>query len=368
VTKKVTQATFLDIPHAVKGESVQAVHIHEVWVNDFVDKQDDDNSYRQMLLSGEINFPRVDKPLKFIKLDLQGDIRPTLASAWAKTYKSSFTEDLKAACVKAIKTTATRLRTAIKNNVKDIRLHKKFHHEERELLPPLLDLPTHSKGFTDAQKKKTAAATKQATQAQQHFHTLPKAAPLPVQPGPPIKASVVQPKKAFRKAWVEVEHCLDKAKDAATVNNDVDLKFVGQTAFQIAQHCASKEWVETHTMELETDEARAKVKVFEFGEAVKKVLRLGGVKLDKKFLMEVYPQHFSVRNFVCNMFIIMFELHKLLINMWRMQVAMPSPYARGSLAASPGYVDPTQMPMTQAQWIGMGADFVSHSFFACTIF
>ena len=94
-------------------------------------------------------------------------------------------------------------------------------------------------------------------------------------------------------------------------------------------------------MELETDEARAKVKVFQFGEAVKKVLRLGGVKLDKEFLMEVYPQHFSVRNFVCNMSIIMFELHKLLMNMWRMQVAMPSPYNRGNLVASPGYVDPS---------------------------
>ena len=147
---------------------------------------------------------------------------------------------------------------------------------------------------------KAIVTTRQVTQAQQHFQNLPKSAPLPVQPGPPIKASVVAPKKAFRQAWVAIEECLDKAPNANTMNNDVDLKFVGQTAFQIAQHCANKEWVETHTMDLETDEARAKVKVFEFGEAVKKVLRLDGVKLDKEFLMEVYPQHFSVRNFVCN--------------------------------------------------------------------
>ena len=71
VTKKVPQATFLDIPHVVKVDDVQAVHIQEVWVNDFVDKQDDDNSYRKMLLSGEFNFPRVDKALKFTKLDLR---------------------------------------------------------------------------------------------------------------------------------------------------------------------------------------------------------------------------------------------------------------------------------------------------------
>ena len=56
VNKKITQPTFLDIPHAAKVDGVQAVHIQEVWVNDFVDKQDDDNSYRQMLLSGEFNF------------------------------------------------------------------------------------------------------------------------------------------------------------------------------------------------------------------------------------------------------------------------------------------------------------------------
>ena len=71
-------------------------------------------------------------------------------------------------------------------------------------------------------------------------------------------------------------------------------------------------------MELQTEEARAQVNTFDFGEAVKDVLRLGGVKLPKEFLVEVYPQYFSVRNFVCNMFIIMFELHKLLMNMWRM--------------------------------------------------
>ena len=342
MNKKVTQATFLDIPHATTNvDGVEAVHIQEVWVNDFVDKQDEDNSYRQMLLSGEINFPRVDKPLKFIKLDLRDDIRPALASAWAKTYKSDFTEELKVASVKAIKMTATRLRSVIKTNTKDIRIHKKFHHEEREVLPALADLPTHSRGYTDAQKKKAAATTKQAAQAQQHFQNLPKVAPLPVQPGPPIKAAVVQPKQAFRKAWLAVEECLDKAKDADTVNKDVDLKFVGQTAFQISQHCADKRWVETHTMELSTDEARAEVKTFDFGEAVMNVLRLGGVKLDKEFLTEVYPQYFPVRNFVCNMFIIMFELHKLLMNMWRMQVAMPSPYARGNLAASPEYADPT---------------------------
>ena len=69
---------------------------------------------------------------------------------------------------------------------------------------------------------------------------------------------------------------------------------------------------------LQTQEERKDVNTFDFGEAVKDVLRLGGVKLDKEFLTEVYPHYFPVRNFVCNMFIIMFELHKLLMNMWRM--------------------------------------------------
>ena len=113
-------------------------------------------------------------------------------------------------------------------------------------------------------------------------------------------------------------------------------------------------------MELLTDEARAEVKTFDFGVVVKDVLRLGGVKLEKEFLVDIYPQYFSVRNFVCNMFIIMFELHKLLMNiiqnMWRMQVAMPSSYTRGNLVASLGYGDPSQIPMTQSQWIGMGVD------------
>ena len=56
-------------------------------------------------------------------------------------------------------------------------------------------------------------------------------------------------------------------------------------------------------MELSTDEARAEAKTFDFGEAMKNVLRLGGVKLDKEFLVEVYSQYFSVRNFVCNIYV-----------------------------------------------------------------
>ena len=67
-------------------DAVQAMHVQEVWINDFVDKKDNQNSYRQMLITREIIFPNVDTPLKFTKLDLVGDTEAALTKAWSRVY------------------------------------------------------------------------------------------------------------------------------------------------------------------------------------------------------------------------------------------------------------------------------------------
>jgi len=152
------------------------VHIQEVWICDFVDKKDSHNSYRQMLITREIRFPDVDTPLKFTKLDLSADLELALTKAWSRAYQkfqNNFDKDVKVASVKAIKMIASRLRSSIKNNVKQIRSHKKFHHEEREVLPDYPDLPTQSRGFKAAQRAK--ASNEQVARAQ----VLARPAPAP---------------------------------------------------------------------------------------------------------------------------------------------------------------------------------------------
>ena len=67
------------------------MNIQEVWINDYVDKKDNKNSYKKMLITREIRFPKVGKPLKFIKMDLGGDIKLALAKAWGKTYQNNTT-------------------------------------------------------------------------------------------------------------------------------------------------------------------------------------------------------------------------------------------------------------------------------------
>ena len=107
-------------------EVVQVVHFQEVWINDFVDKKDSQNSYRQMLITGGIKFTIVGTPLKFTKLDLSADLELALTKAWSRAYQNSFDKDVKVASVKAIKMIASRLRSSMKNKLKEM---QKFHHE-----------------------------------------------------------------------------------------------------------------------------------------------------------------------------------------------------------------------------------------------